>query len=123
MELKALKCTCCCGRINRKTMKCEYCGTEYIIKDDNIIRIETFTNPIKDVEAQMLVSRELVERVGGQELMEVCVKRLANELAEQFYDAMQVRGEHIPELDQYKIQARMKVVIPVMKREERMRPW
>lgn len=114
-EMKALKCTCCGGNINRATMTCEYCGTQYTLKDDNLLRIETFTNPIKTIGAEMVIHKEDLLRAGEtSKVMEFCVKRLAAQMAEQLYDCMQIRTADLWEYNSVKLRAQAKVVVPIM---------
>ena len=113
IEIKALKCPYCGGNIDRKTMRCSFCGTEYMIRDNNIVRIETYSAPIQDIRSQMHITNEdlrLMQNDPG--FMEFCIKRLATELAVNLFPAMQI---HVSD-DRYSnskiIQGRIKAVVP-----------
>lgn len=110
--MKNLTCTCCGGRINRATQRCEYCGTEYVINDNiPIIRMETYQNPIKEYKACMLLDNEAVIMYGN-DYMEFAVKQLAKEMLPAVMEGMQMRIEdHVPTC-QKKVTGRLKVVIP-----------
>ena len=114
IELKALKCQCCGGPINRETMKCSFCGTEYIIKDDTLfIRFETFQNPVKTLRAQCRVSNLVFNHTNQKEYMEFCLHQLARELAENMYDCMKIRTDDDEIYGDRLIRAEVRVVQPV----------
>lgn len=117
-ELKALKCQCCGGKINRKTMKCEYCGTEYIIKDDTVLRIETFTSPVKTIRARMSINDEqLYYAKDLEDFMEFCVRDLARQVAEQMYDTLKIKVSAEPQFCIHTLDAEARVIVPVMTKE------
>ena len=89
-----LTCTCCGAKVNRNTYKCEYCGTEYR-RDTEIpvIRMETFTNPVKAYRACAVVNREEVMRFGN--------------------DYMEIRTDYDPALMQYRMEGTLRCVHPV----------
>lgn len=112
MTLKNLTCTCCGGTIDRRTMKCSYCGTEYAIENDYpVIRVERFTNPVKTYRASLLVNREGVERLGA-DYMRYCLDRLAHEMLPALMDGMLIRSEFEPEYNQFRIDGTLRYVVP-----------
>ena len=64
-------CSCCGGKINRITMTCEYCGTQYEEKHDNLIRIETFRNPVETLGCDIPIPTELFMELGAKKASEV----------------------------------------------------
>lgn len=110
--MKNLTCTCCGGRINRATRKCEYCGTEYIIDDDvQTIRFETFTNPVKEFSACAILDKEAV-LLAGNDYMEFAVHKLAEQMLPAVVEGMRITVEDNHFLDQSKITGRLKIVVP-----------
>lgn len=111
-ELKNLTCVCCGGRINRSTMKCEYCGTEYEIKNDNpIIRIETFHNPVKEYKASVLLDNYFLHE-NGDLYMKHAIQRLCEEMMPAVMSGMRIRTENDYVLNQTRLDGFLRVVIP-----------
>lgn len=111
--MKRLICTCCGAPINRIKKKCEYCGTEYIIEDDRpVLNIETFTNPVKEYKACVIVPNEVLFR-GGEEYMKAAIHQLAAEMMPAVVEGMQIRTEaNDPMRCEQKITGRIRIVIP-----------
>lgn len=107
-----LTCVCCGAPINRATMRCEYCGTEYEIKDDNpIVRIETFQNPIKTYTAVQTFS-EYDLSLGGEELVGFAIRRLAQSMMPSIIEAMEIQAERNSREQSVVLRGRLKTVIP-----------
>jgi len=112
MTDKKLRCVCCGGYINRHTMKCEYCGTEYVQNIDiPTIRYETFQNPVKEYTACELVADEYLVN-GGEQFMENALKRLSEEMLPAIVEGMEVKAERDPIYHETKLYGRIKMVIP-----------
>lgn len=113
VELKALICERCGAQIDRKTMKCSYCGTEYIIKDDRVVRIETFTNPVRTIRAKSTIDAFSAARVKDlPDYMEFCVKELAHKMADAIYESMQIRVTENSIDHGYDIESEIRVIVP-----------
>lgn len=113
--MKALTCICCGAPINRAKKKCEYCGTEYEIKDDTpMIRFETFHNPVREYSAACVLRREeLALARNPQEYMEWSIKRLAQAMVPAIVSGMRIKVEDDPSnLMDKRIIGSLKVVIP-----------
>ena len=123
IEIKPLRCEFCGGLIDRKTKKCKFCGTEYIIKDDQVVRIETFHNPIKDITARICIDDYEARMVSDkQDFMEHCVRALAHQMAEQLYDCMWITTDYDVNHLRYIVDSRIKAVVPERKSDE-FRLW
>lgn len=111
--MKALICECCGGQINPRTYKCEYCGTAYKRDaDDNIIRIETFHNPVKEYTSSMEIPPE-VSLCLGKDVGRYAVEQLANHLTEAIAECMELVYTYDPMRMSHRITARVRMVEPV----------
>ena len=115
--IKKLICVCCGAPINRATCRCEYCGTEYDLSDEiPMIRVETFTNPVKEYSASALINRDLVA-MGSEDYMKYAIERLAHEMLPAVMEGMQIRVQSGYDheaimTNQQRIDGRIKIVIP-----------
>lgn len=107
---EALTCVHCGAPINRVTMKCEYCGTAYREDHGDILKIETYTNPVKEFKACMLVN-EFGLRY-GKEYMRYCIEQLANQMLPAVVEGMAIRTAYNDRTGQQKIEGRIRIVIP-----------
>lgn len=111
-ELKNLTCVCCGGRINRATMKCEYCGTEYKLNGDiPTIRIESFQNPIREYKACVLVDDYLLYK-GGDSYMQYALQKLCEEMMPAVMSGMRIRTETDHITNKVRIDGSLRVVLP-----------
>lgn len=76
-------CQCCGGKINPISLVCEYCGTQYKQEWDNIIKIETFQNPVKTIATRIHVSPdELINFAKDENFTKYLAQRLQRQIAE-----------------------------------------
>ena len=108
------KCSCCGGKINRVTMTCEYCGTQYKEEYGNLIRIETFTNPVRTLASQMALDNFAL-KMNPKEYSEYVIKRLATNFAECPVPFMDIHSSIDSNRGQMILDARVKVVEPINK--------
>lgn len=112
--MKKLTCICCGAPINRITKRCDYCGTEYDIRgDDPMIRIETYTNPVKEYSASVLVNREIAVMC-GEDYMKYAIERLAHEMMPAVLEGMQIQIGEVWSggFNDMKVSGRIRIVIP-----------
>lgn len=107
-------CECCGGKINRATMICEYCGTQYKedLVNDTVIRIETFHNPVETLRASVIVPDEQMRLMGVDKASEWVVRQLANKFSEHISKYMILEDRFEPYERQYRVTATVKMVIP-----------
>ena len=105
-------CECCGGTINTRTMKCEYCGCQY--EDDGMkpVRVEMSYRPYKTLEARMAVSDYLLDKIGSDKVSELCVKELANKLAESIQPFIDIYVERDVRYLDTIVSGRIRVVYP-----------
>ena len=106
-------CECCGGQINRSTMKCEYCGTAYKEEFDNVIRIETFRNPIREYKASIILPNEMVNQLGEKETANFATVSLVGKLAEALKENMILNVENDVLMCGQKVTGYVKIVHPV----------
>lgn len=108
-------CEQCGGSINPVTMKCEYCGTQYKSHNNQIIRVETFYNPVKTLNAGCRISKFDVECIGADNAAKHITNRLSAMFAQEIQDIIQLDALYDPERMEYNIHGMLKVVIPEQK--------
>ena len=112
-------CPCCGGRINRASMTCEYCGTAFKEEHDNLIRIETFQNPVVTLGSSAFVSHKDMY-MNPDQMAEHAIKQLAHNFAEVIAPYMDIEYRFDPFEAGHILDARIKIVNPIHKPNETM---
>lgn len=110
---KAYICDRCGGHINRATMQCEYCGTRFREENDNVIRIETFRNPVREFSVKAVIPDYYVREMGCETASRICMNELTKKMAECLPQLMNVRVEVIPTQNLVAATATLKGIVPV----------
>lgn len=110
--MKGLICDRCGGHINERTMKCEYCGTQFKRSDEGVIRIETFNNPVREFAATIAMSDMDIYRLSPERASEICMHELVKKLSVCLVPAIRASVERNPTESMYLIRGSVKVVIP-----------
>jgi len=105
-------CSCCGGRIDPKTMTCEYCGTHYKKDSDNIIRVETFTNPVIRIVEKTVIPGIEVRCIGAEDITRIAMSSIQQKIAAALTDVMKYDVEFKPEINVYEIRGELRAVIP-----------
>lgn len=114
MNNKAYICQCCGGTINRATMKCEYCGTEYEKNNDQVhLRIETFRNPVETLACQVGITDEDMMALGPEAASKLAMQKMCRQLSECLVPFIDMRVEHDPCTRIHHLEGRLKIVRPV----------
>ena len=103
-------CQCCGGKINRITMTCEYCGTQYEQINNNVFRIERVKLPVREFAVRTVIPSYISD---PQEVAEIALHRTANELAKIIAPYCEYYRDYEPYLMQDRIQARIKLIQPI----------
>lgn len=112
MTSKALICDCCGGTINRATMRCEYCETEYDRKDIPVAGIVEYRRPGEQhLRSTFSIDRRVLKEEGAP-LMEYCLRNMADKMAEQLMPFCEFDSMYEPEYDRIMLSARLKVIEP-----------
>lgn len=113
MDNKAYICQCCGGTINRTTMKCEYCGTEYEKTDDQVrLRVETFQNPVETLACRASITDGMMA-IDLEAASKLAMQSMCRQLAECLIPFMDVHVEHDPCTRIHHLEGRLKVVRPI----------
>ena len=104
-------CQCCGGRINRRNMTCEYCGTQYKEEYNDVIRVETFRNPVERLEAHVVFTRDALEAYGN-DVGEIARNEIARKLSNALTGLIRYDCEFNPASREYHVRGMAKVVIP-----------
>lgn len=110
--MKKYLCECCGGHINEKTMTCEFCGTKYKL-DDEVIRIETFRNPVRTFTACVEMDDDSLREVGAETASKIIVNKLTAELSKAISRNMVVESEHDIHYMRHRIRGTIKMVEPI----------
>ena len=109
--MKKYLCECCGGHINEKTMTCEFCGTKYK-RDDDVIRIETFRNPVRTFTACAEMDDDIIDYMGAETASKIIVNKLTAELSKAIWSNMVVESEHDIHNMRHRIRGTIKMVEP-----------
>ncbi len=110
--MKEYICDRCGGHINERTMKCEYCGTQFKRSDEGVIRIETFNNPVREFAATIAMSDMDIYRLSPERASEICMHELVKKLSVCLVPAIGASVERNPMESMYLVRGSVKVVIP-----------
>lgn len=111
----ALICDCCGGAINSKTMVCAYCGTKYMIKDDQpVLRIEHQSSPVRVLKMQTAVPEELLRDgcMAKESVTNMVMGDIRKQLAKALEDMMTIEMQYDARQMRQVITARVRVLEP-----------
>ncbi len=95
------------------TMRCEYCGTQYKIEHDQVLRIETYSNPVETFGAEQIIPHEMIVAVGAEKASEIALRHLTQKLAECIAPMMKIETEYDLDIDAQKVRGIVKVIRPI----------
>lgn len=96
MELKPLVCQQCGGTIDRKTMKCPYCDTQYEQKNDGIsMRYVVETPGIHTIRAMVAVDDRMAIQ-SPQAATKFTMDKMRDKIAEGLLDYLKITTERDP---------------------------
>ena len=114
MSIKPLICPQCGAPINRERMVCEYCGTKFEIKNDNLLRIETYYVPPITLEGRVLYPKEIYEHdlMDAEEISKMICGRIATELANKLAQYLDYSIQEEPITNKIIARGRVRVLPP-----------
>lgn len=111
--MKPMICECCGGQINLARNICEYCGTQYKTYDyENVIRVETFSNPVKVYKSQIEIPREAIISAGEELASKQAIRMLSRNLADAIAENMELETQYNIMDNTQRISARVRIVEP-----------
>lgn len=111
--MKEYVCTHCGGHVSPYSMRCEYCGTQYKVENDHILRIETYQNPVETFAAAEAVPMEMINALGPEKAGEIALRHLTDKLAQCIAPMMRIETEYDYGNCLQKVRATIKIVRPV----------
>lgn len=96
--MEKLVCECCGGIINRSTMTCEFCGTQYKRSEYEhmpIMRVETYHNPVQTLSYGMDITDMIEHGFSSKDISEMAMKTMCNKLADQLAPYIKIRQEDV----------------------------
>lgn len=85
----AMICKCCGGKVDRGSLRCNFCGVQYEITPSHQC-IETFQVPVEHFSAKFDVSHEIFYKMEPEQVSEIAVHQLVKELSKSIPICMQV---------------------------------
>lgn len=110
--MKALICTQCGGRINPAKMRCEYCGTQYEQKHDQIVRVETYQVRPVTLQAAASYPKELIDVIGAADISREICGRMARDIAEELTKYIDYQVQEDPYTKSVIARGRVRVLPP-----------
>jgi hypothetical protein len=112
--MKKYICDCCGGQINIKTLQCEYCGTQYKDDTERIIKVETYTNPVREYGAKISIPAETLHNDTPLEVIsEYATRNLIAEMSKCLAENMVIKYEKDYHTREHIFTGRVKIVHPI----------
>ena len=114
--MEKLVCECCGGTINRSTMTCEFCGTQYKRSEYEhmpIMRVETYHNPVQTLKYGMDVTDMINYGLSSEDIAERAMKTMCNKLADQLAPYIKISQSEDYPFNRTKIVGELKLVQPI----------
>lgn len=107
-KLKPMVCPQCGGTVNRATMICEYCGTQFR-EERNEIRVVAYNPRVHTLGANIIIPKELLIQ-SPKEASEFAIRRLSEEFASGIAQFMEVQTMDEPIMQEVHFQAKLRVL-------------
>ena len=104
-------CQCCGGKINRETMTCEYCGTQYKKENNHVLRIEQYTAPVREFAARTAIPTGISK--DPKEIMEIAIRHNASELSKIIAPYCEYSVEYDPQMMTHNVRSRIRLIKPI----------
>lgn len=110
--MKPYICTQCGGRINPAKMRCEYCGTQYEQKHDQIVRVETYQIQPVTLQASACYQKELVDLIGAADISREICGQMAAKIADELTKYIDYQVQEDPYTNSVIARGRVRVLPP-----------
>lgn len=116
MTIKPLTCTNCAGKINRATMTCEYCGTQFESLNANnevVMVVEHQSSPVRILRAQTTIPIELMRGMSKDfYVADMAMDDIRKQLAKALEDCMTIEMTYDIKTMKQIITAKVRVLEP-----------
>lgn len=112
MKMEKLICECCGGTIDPVTMRCEYCGTAYRKEHEEVIRIETYRNPVQTITVAHPITDDMMRELGPRTCGEIALNHMANELSKALMPFVRVDTDFDSQHCVHQVRGTIKVIVP-----------
>ena len=117
MTIKSLTCKNCAGRINKATMTCEYCGTQYEgLYADGMLHcvVEHQSSPVKILKMETSIPEELLREncLAKNSVADMAMGDIRHQLAKALEDCMEIEMHYDIRQMRQVITARVRVLEP-----------
>lgn len=112
MKIKPMICTQCGAPINRERMICEYCGTRYEKKNNDMLRIETYPVLPAILNGSVSYPKEVALTVDPGELSKMVCGQLAMKIADELAKYIDYAVQEDPISDHVIVRGRVRVLPP-----------
>ena len=110
-DLTPLICDCCGGHIDKITLKCNSCGTQYRIKSNGMLEFVTYPRKVKFMTDAVIIPRFIVES-DMEKAMEYSLHQLAERLVEHIMPLCEWVQEYDPRTQSYYLHMRIGLAEP-----------
>lgn len=117
MTIKPLTCTNCAGTINRATMTCEYCGTQFeslYANNERVMVVEHQSSPVKILKTQTSIPAELLrdDCMAKNSVADMAMDDIRRQLAKALEDCMTIEMTYDIKTMRQIITAKVRVLEP-----------
>lgn len=115
MKLTPMTCTNCAGTINRATMTCEYCGTQFeslYANDERVMVVEHQSSPVKILKTQTTIPIELMRGMAKDSVADMAMDDIRRQLAKALEDCMTIELTYDIKTMRQVITAKVRVLEP-----------
>lgn len=115
MKLTPMTCPNCAGKINRATMTCEYCGTQFEslnANNDVVMVVEHQSSPVRILRAQTTIPIELMRGMAKDSVADMAMDDIRRQLAKALEEHMTIEMTYDIKTMRQIITAKVRVLEP-----------
>ena len=115
MKLTPMTCPNCAGKINRATMTCEYCGTQFEslnANNDVVMVVEHQSSPVRILRAQTTIPIELMRGMAKDSVADMAMDDIRRQLEKALGDCMTIEMTYDIKTMRQIITAKVRVLEP-----------
>lgn len=114
--MKKLECENCGAALNPRTLKCEYCGTQYEREHgSNVIRIESYPREVDVIQSKITFDKYAVDCAGLDRVMESAMNELERSFLKELRPYIEQEVMYEPRDMTTTVRARLRVIKPGFK--------